>query len=146
MTGAVLNNSKNDGQVLLSSGEGGPKRRMRVARPTIRRFLQNRGAGYPHPALRATLSQRKRARAIMRILLLSIFIALGVSPIQAQSLQPAGWDSQIKLRDAIDINPDPHIVEINIEAKVARVELEPGREVEAWTYNGGIPGPLIRLH
>src|SRR5258705_13132841 len=63
INGAVLNNSKNDGLVLLPSGEGGPKGRMRVTRPTIPRFLQNRGAGYPHPALRATLSHRERARA-----------------------------------------------------------------------------------
>jgi FtsP/CotA-like multicopper oxidase with cupredoxin domain len=37
-----------------------------------------------------------------------------------------------------------HIVEVNLEAKVARVAYAPGQEVEAWTYNGDIPGPLIR--
>jgi hypothetical protein len=36
-------------------------RRMRAARPTIFVDLQNRGAGRPHPALRATLSRRERA-------------------------------------------------------------------------------------
>jgi FtsP/CotA-like multicopper oxidase with cupredoxin domain len=37
------------------------------------------------------------------------------------------------------------VVEVNLDAKVARVAISPGHEVEAWTYNGDIPGPLIRL-
>ena len=40
-----------EGRVLLPSGEGGAKRRMRVYIPAILR---------PHPALRATLSRRER--------------------------------------------------------------------------------------
>src|SRR5262249_55212133 len=64
----------------------------------------------------------------------------------AESLQPAGWDSAIKLRDAIDINPDPHIVEVNLESGIAKVEYAPGKQADAWTYNGGIPGPLIRIN
>ena len=62
------------------------------------------------------------------------------------SLQPAGWDRDLKLAEAVDLNPDPHIVEINLDARVAPVEIAPGIGVEAWTYNGGIPGPLIRVH
>jgi FtsP/CotA-like multicopper oxidase with cupredoxin domain len=37
-------------------------------------------------------------------------------------------------------------VEVNLEAKVARVTISPGHEVEAWTYNDDIPGPVIRAH
>jgi len=48
--------------------------------------------------------------------------------------------------NAVDTNPDPHIVEVQLEAKVSRVTYAPGKQVEAWTYNGGIPGPLIRAH
>jgi FtsP/CotA-like multicopper oxidase with cupredoxin domain len=62
----------------------------------------------------------------------------------AESLQPEAWDSQIKPREAVDTNPDPRIVEVSIEAKIARVTIEPGLQVDAWTYNGDIPGPLIR--
>ena len=61
------------------------------------------------------------------------------------SLQPPGWDAGLKLPEAVDINPDPRIVEVNLEARVARVEIAPGQFVEAWTYNGGVPGPLIRV-
>jgi FtsP/CotA-like multicopper oxidase with cupredoxin domain len=61
-----------------------------------------------------------------------------------ESAQPQAWDSEIKLHEAADTNPDPGIVEVTLEARIARVELGPGRSTEAWTYNGGIPGPLIR--
>jgi FtsP/CotA-like multicopper oxidase with cupredoxin domain len=61
-------------------------------------------------------------------------------------LQPEGWDAGLRLAEAVDINPDPHIVEINLEARVAEVELSPGKRVQAWTYNGTVPGPLIRVN
>jgi FtsP/CotA-like multicopper oxidase with cupredoxin domain len=60
------------------------------------------------------------------------------------SLAPAGWDETIKLREAVDKNPDPNIVEIDLEARLAEVEVAPGKVVKAWTYDGGLPGPLIR--
>lgn len=57
---------------------------------------------------------------------------------------PAGWDTNVKLVEAIDRNPDPKIVEIDLTAKIANVQLTPGAPVRAWTYDGGLPGPLIR--
>jgi FtsP/CotA-like multicopper oxidase with cupredoxin domain len=60
------------------------------------------------------------------------------------SLAPAGWDDTIKLKEAVDRNPDPNIVEIDLEARIAEVEVAPGKVVRAWTYDGGLPGPLIR--
>ena len=62
------------------------------------------------------------------------------------SLQPPGWDAGLKLPEAPDLNSDPHVVEINIDARIASIEITPGRRVDAWTYNGGIPGPLVRVH
>jgi FtsP/CotA-like multicopper oxidase with cupredoxin domain len=56
------------------------------------------------------------------------------------------WDAAARLAEAPDTNPDPHIVEINLEAKIAEVETSPGQRVPAWTYNGGLPGPLIRVN
>ncbi|MBM3779775.1 MAG: multicopper oxidase family protein, partial [Acidimicrobiia bacterium] len=38
------------------------------------------------------------------------------------------------------------IVEVNLETRLAGVELGPGHRVEAWTYDGGLPGPLIRVN
>ena len=62
------------------------------------------------------------------------------------SLQPAGWDNDLKLPEVVDKNPDPHVVEIDLDARIAPVEIAPGIRTEAWTYNGGLPGPLIRVH
>ena len=61
-------------------------------------------------------------------------------------LMPPDWDAALRLADARDINPDPEIVEVNLTARLADVEVAPGNTVHAWTYNGSIPGPLIRAH
>ena len=70
---------------------------------------------------------------------------LPLATAAAQSLQPAGWDAGIRLAEAVDRNPDPDVVEVDFEGRVAKVEIAPGRAVEAWTYNGTIPGPTIRV-
>jgi FtsP/CotA-like multicopper oxidase with cupredoxin domain len=50
------------------------------------------------------------------------------------------------MAEARDRNPAPTIVEIDLTARVADVEVAPGKIVRAWTYDGAIPGPLIRAH
>ena len=81
-----------------------------------------------------------------RAFFLSVAVAVcgGVNGY-AQSLQPPGWDADLKLAEAADRNPDPAIVEIDLEARVAALEIVPGVRTDAWTYNGGVPGPLIRV-
>jgi FtsP/CotA-like multicopper oxidase with cupredoxin domain len=78
------------------------------------------------------------------ILLIFLLHALGAGAVGQASLAPPGWADDVRLKEAHDINPDPRIVEINLNAKVARVEISAGVTVEAWTYDGGLPGPLIR--
>ena len=56
---------------------------------------------------------------------------------------PAGWADQLTLTQPADRNPDPDIVEIDLTAKLADVQVD-GKVVHAWTYNGSLPGPLIR--
>jgi FtsP/CotA-like multicopper oxidase with cupredoxin domain len=58
--------------------------------------------------------------------------------------QPAGWDDELELAPAADLNPDPDVLEIALEAREADVELLPGTVTRAWTYDGRVPGPLIR--
>src|SRR6476646_9463060 len=78
---------------------------------------------------------------------LALVCDVGISsPLLAQSRQPANWDASLRLKEAADINPDPHIVEVNLDARLSVVEIAPGRTVEAWTYDGGVPGPLIRAN
>lgn len=78
-----------------------------------------------------------------RVVMLALAMALAI-PAWAQTLQPAGWDAGLRLADAVDANPDPRIVEIDLDARVAPMEIVPGVRTDAWTYNGGLPGPLIR--
>jgi FtsP/CotA-like multicopper oxidase with cupredoxin domain len=66
-------------------------------------------------------------------------------PPPAPAVQPAGWADGLALAPATDINPDPRVVEVNIDAKLAPLSFSPGMTTQAWTYNGGVPGPLIRV-
>ena len=61
------------------------------------------------------------------------------------SFAPAGWDADVKLAELPDRNPDPHVVEVDMVARLAEVDIAPGKHVQAWTYNGGIPGPLVHV-
>ena len=72
-----------------------------------------------------------------------IVMATGRAVAEGQSLQPEGWDTGLKLVEAADVNPDPKIVEVILEARISSLEITPGVRTEAWTYNGGLPGPLI---
>lgn len=65
-------------------------------------------------------------------------------PCAAQSLQPRGWSDRAALVTLDDENPEPGIVEVSLDAREADIDVEPGVRVRAWTYNGSMPGPLIR--
>ena len=94
-------------------------------------------------------SQVRRALLLFAVIGLSPSLGAAVQAppaIAAPSLAPADWDAQVKLKEAVDHNPDPRIVEIDIVARVADVDIAPGKRVKAWTYDGGLPGPLIRVH
>ena len=66
-----------------------------------------------------------------------------LQPASAVS-QPDGWDQDLKIPAAEDLNPDPHVLEVNLEAKPAELEILPGKKTTVWTYNGQLPGPLLR--
>lgn len=58
--------------------------------------------------------------------------------------QPAGWADDLAMPIPADLNPDPNVLEIELEARVADVEIVPGTKTPAWTYNGTVPGPMLR--
>jgi FtsP/CotA-like multicopper oxidase with cupredoxin domain len=58
--------------------------------------------------------------------------------------QPEGWADDLALAIPLDRNPDPNILEIELDARVADVEFLPGVPTPAWTYSGSVPGPLLR--
>jgi FtsP/CotA-like multicopper oxidase with cupredoxin domain len=60
--------------------------------------------------------------------------------------QPADFGASLAVPEARDINPDPHVLELNLEARVAEIELVPGKPTPVWSYDGGLPGPTIRAN
>ncbi len=58
--------------------------------------------------------------------------------------QPDGWTDDLALRLSEDMNLDPHTLEIELTARLADIELLPGVLTEMWTYDGSVPGPLLR--
>jgi FtsP/CotA-like multicopper oxidase with cupredoxin domain len=60
--------------------------------------------------------------------------------------QPEGWADELAMPLAQDLNPDPNVLEIELTARVADVEILPGTTTPAWTYNGTVPGPMVRAN
>lgn len=83
------------------------------------------------------------ARDFALLLCLAPLACSAPSPEEPKG-QPEGWADEIELRKPVDLNPDPHVLEVNIEARLADVELVPGYPTTLWTYDGGLPGPLLR--
>lgn len=66
-------------------------------------------------------------------------------PPSPPSWPPSDWAGDLRMPEARDENSDPRVVEIRLEARLARLNLEPGLVTEVWTYDGQVPGPLIRV-
>src|SRR5688500_11326564 len=78
------------------------------------------------------------------LLLTALLSACGAEPDEAVPEQPANFDDELELRVPVDLSSDPNVLEIDLEARVSNVELIPGTTTTAWTYDGAIPGPLLR--
>lgn len=96
-------------------------------------------ARHPRTPLSGTLS----APLVATLAALLCAAPLAAAAQSPGTFAPAGWDTGIKLAEPPDRNPDPNVIEIDVTAKLADVEVE-GKRVKAWTYNGQVPGPLIR--
>ena len=88
---------------------------------------------------------RLKAKVVLALIFAIVFEHTALPAAPRQLLQPANWDAGARLPDATDVNPILGVVEVNLEARVAAVDIGGGKVVEAWTYNGGVPGPLIRV-
>jgi FtsP/CotA-like multicopper oxidase with cupredoxin domain len=64
----------------------------------------------------------------------------------AQAAQPEGWDSELAMQQPRDLNPAPDILEVELEAVITPMEILPGTTTPVWTYNGILPGPLLKLN
>lgn len=82
----------------------------------------------------------------MRRLIGFLVASLGFSCASQDKLppQPSGWDSDLAVAEAVDLDPAPDSVRIDLTAKPASLSVRPGTMTEVWTYNGQLPGPVIR--
>lgn len=77
----------------------------------------------------------------------ALFIPFALSACSDPSIplgQPEGWDAELRIPIAPDQNPAPHITEISLTASQATLQVLPGISTSLWTYDGSLPGPLIR--
>lgn len=58
--------------------------------------------------------------------------------------QPEGWADELALAMPVDMNPDPDVLEFELDARLADLEFLDGVATPVWTYGGSVPGPLIR--
>lgn len=49
------------------------------------------------------------------------------------------------LAPALDLNADPHIFEMDLQASETTAEYRLGQQTPVWAYNGSVPGPLVEL-
>jgi FtsP/CotA-like multicopper oxidase with cupredoxin domain len=90
------------------------------------------------------MTSRLRVPLLVMAVVAGAILASRAAEAQPASLAPAGWDSDLRLREPADRNPDPRILEIDLTARVAEVAVAPDLRVKAWTYDGLLPGPFIR--
>ena len=82
---------------------------------------------------------------------LACALLLGITSLACSSREPGpsgppgNWDAELRLPDAVDTNPDPRVFETNLVAQIVNLEIVPGKSTPVWTYNGLLPGPLIRV-
>ena len=54
------------------------------------------------------------------------------------------WDAELRLPEARNLSAEAGVVEVSLEATVALREVVAGALTPLWTYDGGLPGPLVR--
>lgn len=55
-------------------------------------------------------------------------------------------DAWVDPTPAVDRNPDPKVVEVDLEAKVAQKSYLEGKTTTVWSYNGTVPGSLVEAN
>jgi len=66
---------------------------------------------------------------------------MGMMPPRVMDLPPS--EGPLDGAAFVDLDPDPHVIEVDLEARPAEVEYLPGRKTTVWTYNGTVPGPRL---
>src|SRR5215510_1175563 len=67
------------------------------------------------------------------------------APLPARDVsQPEGWADELAMPTTPDLAADPRTLEVELTARIAELTIVPGTKTAAWTYNGALPGPLLR--
>jgi FtsP/CotA-like multicopper oxidase with cupredoxin domain len=61
-------------------------------------------------------------------------------------IEPEPWTGDVDLPRLEDLDPDPDVVEVELEARPGTIEYLPGKSAAVWTYNGSVPGPLLEAN
>ncbi len=69
--------------------------------------------------------------------------AADAADVMTRPSSPDPWAGRLAIPRFTDRNPDPRIIEVDLEARVAEWEISAGRTVRAYTYNGTVPGPML---
>ena len=69
-------------------------------------------------------------------------LALGSLGLLSSLATGQGFDPP----DAVDLDPDATVVEVNIEAAITVWQFIPGVDTTVYAYNGSVPGPTIRAN
>src|SRR5713101_9446677 len=91
-----------------------------------------------------TWVRMNRHKASYLLPLLVILAVIGTLTLD-QSRPMASDEGQGNLPEAVDVNPDPDVFETFLVAMEVPVDLGNGVVATAMTFNGIVPGPLIRL-
>jgi FtsP/CotA-like multicopper oxidase with cupredoxin domain len=70
-------------------------------------------------------------------------LLLLVVPPALLAAPAAGQDEGFEPAPAVDLAPDPDVVEVRLVAQESDWEYRPGVPTRTWNYNGQIPGPTI---
>lgn len=109
--------------------------------------------GHQRDRLRGRVRARALSHGSMRPSVLIGFVVIVSSALVACSepaaeaigaQQPEGWDDDVRLTSAVDHDPSDDVVEIDLVARVEDLELRAGTTTPVWTYDGRLPGPLVR--
>ena len=91
---------------------------------------------------REAAGRRRRLEGVLGLAVLALG-ACGEGSAGRPAQDP-GWSDGVALAQPTDVNPDPHIVEINLTASPTNLNVIGTATTPVWTYNGTTPGPLIR--
>lgn len=94
------------------------------------------------PAARA--SRLCQAASVSALLALGAGLGFGCGDEPGDDAQPAGWDAELRLTTLPDLDDDPRVVSLELEAREEGFELVEAGATRLWSYAGSLPGPLIR--